>query len=607
VAALALAAHARSLGGEFVSWDDDRYVTTNPDVRYPTPSSLAQLLDPRSLVLREWTPVVTASFAVEHALFGLDPLPYHATNCLLHSATSAGVVLLFTTVGAPVSLAAGAGALFAVHPLQVESVAWVSARKNLLALLFSLASLIVYARGRTRRATAASLLLFVLALGSKGTAVVLPLWLLGYRLTAGRRDGDRVVGIVIALLPFFALAVARGLWSMHTQADVVGPTTARGLGGRLAVMGPVFVTYLRQLFWPVGLSADYPWPPMRGTDPRVLYSWAIIALVALGIGAMAWRDRRVALAACMAAAGLFPTANLIPAPYLQADRYTHMALVGVSYLVVAACVKLSRPLHSTTPAAVAGLAWMALILVPETWARTATWRSACTLWRDTVVHSPTNATARANLGLCVLDEGDLEGAEQEYRRALVLDPSHATAWNNLGALMLRRERREEARDAYMRAVALDPRSAPMHRNLAKAYEALGEFERAESQLNLALQLDPRAPIAYSGLGFLLMRQGRREEAEAVLRRGLAIRETPDLHNNLAWLLVETGRPEEGREHALRSVEMGPESAVAWDTLGVALARVGQQKEAREAFEQALSLNPELTAASDHLREELTPL
>jgi Flp pilus assembly protein TadD len=610
VAALALLAHARSLSGEFLTWDDDHYVTNNLDVRHPTLDGVVQIFGPSSLVLREWTPVVTLSFAVEHALFELDPRPYHVTNWLLHAATSALVVLLLAQIGAPILLAAGAGALFAVHPLQVESVAWVSARKNLLALLFSLASLLVYVRGRGTRTVLASLGLFVLALGSKGTAVVVPLWLLAYRLTVGREGASRKEGLrVVALLaPFFVLALARGLWSIHTQAEVVERTAAMGLADRLAAMGPVSITYLCQLFWPMNLSAHYAWPPLDWGDPRVIGSWAFVLALAGAVALWGRRDRRVAFAGLLAVAGLFPTSNLIAAPFLQADRYTHMALVGVAYLVVAGAWSSSRKVRLPPVAAgVAVAAWLAIVLVPTTWARTAVWKSSCSLWRDTVAHAPTHSPALSNLGLCLLGEGNFEGAELEFRKALALDSSNAEAWNNLGTLLLGQKRPEEARDAFHQAIALDPRRSTPHRNVAKAYHELGELGRAEFHLRRAIELAPRRPAAYSALGFLLADQGRTGEAERWLREGLAMRETPDTHNNLAWLLLETGRTKEGLLHARQAVRLRPKFAAAWDTLGVALARAGQPDEAREAFERALTLNPDLQAPRDHLEKELEPL
>jgi tetratricopeptide (TPR) repeat protein len=410
------------------------------------------------------------------------------------------------------------------------------------------------------------------------------------------------------LAPFFLLALARGLWSIHTQSEVIERTAGLGLEGRLAVMGPVFVTYLCQLFWPADLSAHYTWPPLSAAEPRVLLSWGLVAILAGALLVWGRRDRRVAFAALLAGIGIFPTSNLIPAPFLQADRYTHMALVGVAYLVVAGWTGVGRLVRLPRAGVVAALvAWAAIVLVPATWSRTAAWRTSCTLWRDTVARAPAHAPARNNLGLCLRGEENLEGAEQEFRRALALDESNAEAWNNLGMLLRRQGRLEEARDALVRAVGLEPDRATSHRNLAKVHHELGELGPAEVLLRRAVELDPRRPISYSALGFLLAEQGRHQEAEQWLRRGLAVRETAEVHNNLAWLLLQTERVEEGLEHARRAVELRPGFAAAWDTLGVALARAGRSDEAREAFERALELNPELKLSDEHAEEELGPL
>jgi Flp pilus assembly protein TadD len=171
-------------------------------------------------------------------------------------------------------------------------------------------------------------------------------------------------------------------------------------------------------------------------------------------------------------------------------------------------------------------------------------------------------------------------------------------------LLLRLERPDDAGEALGRAVGLQADNPTVRRNLAKAHHVRGDLVQAEQELRRSLELDPRAPITYSVLGFVLSEQGRTEEAERWLRTGLELRETPGLHNNLAWLLVENGRPEEGAEHARRAIALRPNFAAAWDTLGVALARAGSRDEAREAFARALSLNPELEAPRKHMQEEL---
>ncbi len=220
---------------------------------------------------------------------------------------------------------------------------------------------------------------------------------------------------------------------------------------------------------------------------------------------------------------------------------------------------------------------------------------------------PAHVAARNNLGMCLLEREEFEEAEQEFRTALALEIGHANAWNNLGMLLMRMERAPEARDALARAIVLEPDNPTTHRNLGKVYYELRQPAASEQQLRRSLELDPEAPVTYSVLGFLLAEQGRGAEGEDVLRTGLAIRETPGLLNNLAWLLVEQGRTDEGLVHARRAVELHPEFAAAWDTLGVALARTGSDDEAREAFETALRINPELDATRTNLSEELAPL
>jgi Tfp pilus assembly protein PilF len=316
-------------------------------------------------------------------------------------------------------------------------------------------------------------------------------------------------------------------------------------------------------------------------------------------------DRRIAFAALLVLAGVAPVANVIPAPFLQADRYTHLPLVGVAYVVVAAAAGIGHRLRAH-PAVVAGALaiWISVVLAPATWARTGVWRNGCTLWGDTVARSPEFPHARNNLGVCFLREGDLERAEQEFSAALRLSAGFADPWSNLGLLRSRQGRLGEAREAFERALALAPEHPETHTNLALTYHELGEPSRAESHLRRAIALAPRNPEPYAALGFLLGEQHRPEEAAEWLERGLEIHESATLHNNLAWVLLQSHRLEEALAHARRAVELGPELATAWDTLGVALARAGHTEEARRSLERALALNPRLELARHHLEQEL---
>ena len=323
-----------SLHAGFVNFDDPEYVTTNPDVRRPV---LTTIFNTGHVTVWDWTPIVTLSHAFEYRLFGLRPVGYHLTNLLLHGISIVLVYLLWVQCGAGPVESLATALVFACHPLQVESVAWIASRKNLLAAVFGLAFVRAFLGAKPLLATA----LLLLALGSKGTAVAFPCWAaVAVFLGFGTWSRQRALPWLIL---FLALAVPRAMISAGAQAPVIirHGVAEMSLLQRMAVMGPVFATQLRQFFLPYGLCLMYDPGSPRWVDARVLLSWAAVALLLILLVWWARRERHVMLAACWVGLAMLPTAQIVPAPYFQADRYAYLALVGAALLGV----KLLRPLE----------------------------------------------------------------------------------------------------------------------------------------------------------------------------------------------------------------------------------------------------------------------
>ncbi len=578
------AVHLPSLFGEFTNYDDDVYVTSNRDVIQP---ELARIADPRHHTASDWTPLVTLTHVLEFRAFGLDPLPYHVTNGVLHVATTGLVYALFRTVGVALVPALLAGLLFGIHPLQVENVAWVASRKTLLAGFFGVGSLILALRGRLAWALGA----FLLAAASKGTAVVVPLWIAAAWLLGfwDRRPGRRELAWLAAL---GLLAALRALLTVAAQADVVERTATVGLAGRLGLMGPVLGTQLRQLLLPIDLAPVYGWTALGPGDWRVLLGWAVVLAVAGGLFAAARRDRQVALFGAWVGLGLLPTLNLWPAPFLQADRYVHLALVGASFLLVRSTAPLAG-LRPWLPVACV-LAWCTLVAIPITLGQSRIWRTSESLWLSVLRRDPDFADAHANLGEHYLRTSDPGCARVALERTLELRPAHAPARFNLALLEYREGRLKVAAEQVRALIDVQPDHPTAQALIGRILLRTGDQDEALRHLNRALELDATLKAARFDRANLRARMGRFDLAavdlEAVLTAGSR---APEALNDLAAVRLAQHRPHDAIPLAEEAVQRAPGFAAAWDTLVTALLEVAELDRAERALARGLAANPEL--------------
>lgn len=572
-----------SLSAEFVGFDDYEYVMKNPDVRAP---DVLRVFDLGTTTVADWTPVVTLSHALEFRLFGLDARAYHVTNLLLHLACVTLVYCLLLDLDLSASLALLATLVFAIHPLQVESVAWVSARKNLLAMLFGLAFCREFLAARPLSAT----LFLLLALASKGTAVAFPLWAAvpwACRLGAlPRRRG------ALWVIVFCGLAAARGLLSVTSQASVIATrdASAMKMGTRMAIMGRVLATQLRQFFLPYHLSLYYRWVPEPWSDPHVLVSWAVVAAVVVTVVWAARRDVRAGVLGSLIVLGLLPTLNIFPAPYFQADRYTHIALVGAVVLGVLLLRPLNR-IHERLPAFVLAL-WCALVAVPITRARIAVWKNTETLWNDVLQDAPDVAFFWNGLGMYYLEKGDVEKAEQPLRRALMLEPSTETARYNLALILANRGDPAAGVAELNVLLGYHPESARGQELLGQLLGDQGDNEQAIEHLDAALYLDPDNRLARYHRARTLARLHRLDAAAQEYEALLAKWRAPVLQSGLASVRLQQGNPTAAILLARAATQGDPQQVEAWDTLAQGLAATGDFDGAESALRSAVAANPQ---------------
>lgn len=507
VALLAAVTHLPALRNGFVNFDDVFTILHNPLVTDPTPADLRAVWT--GFAFGNYQPLTVLSLALDHALAGPDPRWFHAVNVLLHALNAGLVTLLARRVLREGSAALLAGALFAVHPLHVESVAWASQRKDVLFVALGLAAALAWLRradGGGRRWTVAAAALFVAACLAKATAVTLAAVLPLLAWFAAGREGWRRVRVGTAVLA--ALALGFGVLAVAAQrsADFVVAAGRYSLAERVQAVGLGFMTYLGKFVAPVRQSAFYPWPE----DGLPATAWLAVTatVLVLAVTLVLLRRRHAAgLGLAMYALTVAPMLQFLPiGSFLLAERFTYLPGVGVMLAAGAgfATLRSRRPGWSRglVAAAVLLVVGYTAVLVP----RLGVWRDSITLWNDVLAKHPDAWLALNNRGIALAEGGDPAAAVRDYDEALRLNPTYVDALVNRGAAKLQAGRLEAALVDLIRAARMQPGHPQVGRLLAEAryrralrsLEA-GDKEAAVRGLELVLRADPDWPGAREAL------------------------------------------------------------------------------------------------------------
>ena len=543
LAALAWLVFLPALANDFVNWDDDVYVVDNDAVQ--AADGWRHIWS--TLELPEHFPnypVVFTSFWLEYRFWGLNPSGYHATNVVLHGVNAALVFWLALALGGTPWIASLTAVLFAVHPMQVESVAWITERKNVLSAFFGLAAFLAYLRHRTTnlwRWYLVSLGAFVCALLSKTALLVLPLSML---LADYFRAGRWSVGSVRRLAPLFVLGLAAGLLTVTVESRPASvPLLARP-----SLAAACLWFYAGKLVVPLGLSPVYPRWDVSLTQIR----WwlpLIGVLVAAGLVYRWGRDPRqrwgLAHFACM----LLPALGLRPYGFNEysfvADRHVYLASVGL-FLVLAIALDRLRAVAGRQVQLLACLVGASLIGL--TWKQIPLWRDPVTLWSKVLVGNPGALVARNNLGMALIDRGRLDEAAYELQAELALKPDDANVHNNLALVFYRKGDFRAAEYHCRQALVVEPGAAGFHKNLGLALQSQGQLAAAEAELRRALELQLDPGYHYL-LASLLIAEGRSSEAAAQLDAALQLR--PDFTDARDMLVKLRGQQPWVRESLAR--------------------------------------------------------
>jgi tetratricopeptide (TPR) repeat protein len=612
--AMTCLAYWPAMHGDFVL-DDDDLITANPLVK--ASDGLYRIWFTTQAI--DYWPVTNTVFWFEWRLFGMEPTGYHAINLALHIIDALLIWAVLRRLSIPGAYLAAL--VFAVHPVNVESVAWIAQHKNTLAMLFFLLAIWWYlaAEGCTtpsadgpaakRRWYWLSLTAFVLAMLSKGSVAMLPVilllvaWWLKRRITA--RD-------VIQTAPFFAVAAALTIVNIWFQTHGERLTQrASGLLERVLGAGTVVWFYLGKALAPFNLCYVYPKWNIDAADFR----WWLPLAAALGVtAALVWRGRRegatwdrpILLAWAMFCVALVPVMGLIDVGFMQyslvADHYQHIAVIAVIALAAAGGTALRRQARQGLRIAANGMV-IALVaaLTVLSWRQSELYSGPLSLYADTLLKNPECSVAHNNMGLALANNfgialskaGRYDEAIMHVERAVQLRPNFAPGYNNLGIVLAQAGQTERAINEFQRALRMKPDYAEAHDNLACSLLQCGRLSEAIDQYQRAIEVQPKSPVAHNNLGGALKRSGRLPEALEHYEEAVRLRpDYPEAQSNLAVALADSGRCADALAHAEKAVALKPESAEIQNNYGIVLTKSGRPSEAIAHYEGALRLKPD---------------
>ena len=617
-----------SLTNGFI-WDDDDYITNNFSIQKT--EGLKEIWF--SYKTPQYYPVVFSIFSLEHKMWGLNPTGYRVINLVFHVLNALLIYVILLKLYRPLALPAAL--IFAIHPVQVETVAWITERKNIYGAFFYLLATFYFIRfydSQQKMDYGLSLLSFIFALLSKSvtaTFVIVPLlirWWQGHRF----RKLD-----FLQLVPFVLLGFLAGLNTVYLEIVRVGAegsSWSLPLLGKMVLPGKIILFYLYKLVFPFELIFFYPrWQ----IDPSILWQWLPTVCVAGILGLLYFYKEKIGRAAfalflCFTAS-LFPALgffNVYPMMYSYvADHFQYIASISMIILVCGTGEFISQKmlfekfaidLKAQKFALIFALAVIGSLLGFKSYSYSKVFENRETLFTDVIKKNPTAWMAHNNLGMVFIGQGEVskafdqfqdtpkikpgdctalnnignlykaqglwEKARATYETCLESDPEYATAYNNLGLVHVHSGEWEQARELFEKAAALDPMAHGTHLNLGRLYLQQKEYDRAMAHYNKAIEIHPYYVEAYLQMGLLHTQTGQKDEARQAFENVLEI-EPNNFHayNNLGILYSHDNQVMVAVTHFRKAVMLNPESIQARYNLGEALLRLGRYDEARIHF------------------------
>jgi protein O-mannosyl-transferase len=604
----------------FLNFDDTRYVSENTHIKKGLTFE-GMIWAFTEVYASNWHPVTWMSHMLDFELYGLNASGHHLTNLLFHIFNTLllfGVLLKMT--GA-IWRSGVVATLFALHPLNVESVVWIAERKNVLSTFFwflTLWAYVDYVEKQTIKRYVLVVLFLALGLMSKPMLVTIPFvlllldfwplnrWADSATHTDPLRKTETFSRLVLEKIPLFFLVVGSIIITFIAQkaGGAVQSVESFSMQERFMNAFVSYLSYLQKMLWPSGLSVFYPHPG------NALQIWEAMACAGVLVGITFWVMKEIKRAPYLAFGWFWYLGTLVPVigivqvgEQAMADRYMYIPLIGVFIAVV---WRLSdwmnngkRKLLLITTGIVIPL------LAALTWNQVGHWENSISLFKHAIVVtknvSPSFVIAYNNLGHALASENRHEEAVGQYREAIKINPYYSKAHNNLGNSLIELKKADEAIKHYRKAIQIEPNYAEAYNNFANELGNKGKLTEAIAYYNEAIRFKSDYAEAYYNLGVMLIRLGEVEEAVESFRK--ALKNNPDFslaHNHLGSLLGEQGDFQEAIKHYRKAIALDPEFAKAHNNLGSTLAQQGKFEESIKYFEMAIKIEPNYKDARKNL-------
>jgi len=640
----------------FVLLDDDAYITSNPNFKKGFSlghvACILTYCEPSEEV-NPWHPLTTFSLMLDHKLYGLRPAGYHVTNIVLHIANALLLFLILARMTGAVWRSAFVAALFALHPLHVESVAWAAERKDVLSTLFGMLAIgayVLYAERPKLGRYLAVCLFFALSLMAKTMLVTLPFVLLLFdywplerfrenpqvvgggalpspaqvkpgrkkaakrhsenrtaaerKVTTGGGYGQAIWPLVREKIPLFALSAAAAAMNLYSQAKLGAVDTAIPLFMRIENAVVSYAAYIMKTFAPWNLAVLYPYP-------ETIPLWKFAAALALLAAVTAFALRVVRRLPWLFVGWFLYLGTLVPVIGIvqagrqaMADRYTYFPLIGLFVIVAWGAAYLARNLRYRKVLA-AVVVIVLLLLSAAARHQVAFWRDGVALFGHTLAVTADNGVIHRSLADTLSRAGRLDEAVVHYREAVRLTPGDSEMWNNFGHALRRQGKDGEAFDCFWKAVQANPDNVKALGNVGSMLASRGRVEEAAPYFEKALRIRPDDLEAGIGRAEMLKASGRRDEALAQYERMLAVHgDVAEVNYNAGTLLASYGRIDEALACFRKAVALKPRYAKAHNNLGSALMLKGKADEAVGHFRAAVQTDPGFETAKTNLAEAL---
>ena len=618
--AVCLLIYAQVFRFEFINLDDNLYVYDNPYI-----TAGINLISLKwaftTFHSANWHPLTWISHLIDSTLFGPNAGGHHIVNVLFHAANSVIAYFVFKRMTGSEWKSAMVAALFAVHPAHVESVAWVSERKDVLSTLFWLLTMLAYVEWTRRSAEKEAgvfsvqylliVVAFVLGLLSKPMLVTLPFvlllidsWPLG-RLCSFRELGPRI----LEKLPLFALAAASSYITLRAQSayGAIATVADLPLATRFENVVISYAKYIGILFYPADLAIGYA---HVAVPPWQLGAMALLLIAVTAVCVWHRKDRPYLIVGWLWFLGtMVPVIGLVQVgSQAMADRYTYVPYFGLFIMLVWGAAELMQKLDFKvgTTAVVAILPL--LYFLPAAFNQTSYWKSSYDLYSHALATGKTNFITMHNMCSVLMGQKRLAEAEAQCLTAIATEPRFVDTYNLLGMIHASNGKYQDAVDTFNKAIEIDPKNGMSYSNAAVSLTLMELTDDAESNLDKAVELyraqgaDPAfLAVPYSNLAGVLARKKNYERAAGILRKAVALAPNrPDIRANLAMMLYFQDRMSEARQEIDRSISADPSAAEIQNIFGMILLKQGDTAGAVKAFERAFTLRPDFTEAKENL-------